>query len=209
MSYANEILRELYYLRAFGYKFADFSPSSMALPRSLAELNASIKECNLCELCKSANHVLTGLGDKNAKVVFVFDAPNAAEDASGEFLASDDKFLQNLNELAGLKKDEIYVTSLLKCKPAAKVPTNAYELCEPYFSAEARLVAPKLIVALGEEVFYKIIKQSAQSFETIRGNIMKFKHSALLATYSPAVVAKNPSKKELFFSDLRKIKEYL
>jgi uracil-DNA glycosylase family protein len=117
--------------------------------------------------------------------------------------------LQNLNELAGLKKDEIYVTSLLKCKPAAKTPTNAYELCEPYFSAEARLVAPKLIVALGEEVFYKMIKQSAQSFETIRGNIMKFKHSALLATYSPAVIAKNPSKKELFFNDLKKIKEYL
>ena len=181
MSYANEILRELYYLRAFGYKFADFSPSSAALPRSLAELNASIKECNLCELCKNANHVLTGLGGKNA----------------------------NLNELAGLKKDEIYVTSLLKCKPAAKAPTNAYELCEPYFSAEVRLVAPKLIVALGEEVFYKMIKQSAQSFETIRGNIMKFKHSALLATYSPAVVAKNPSKKELFFSDLKNIKEYL
>ena len=179
MSYANEILRELYYLRAFGYKFADFSPSFAALPRSLAELNASIKECNLCELCKSANHVLTGFGGKNAKVVFVFDAPNAAEDASG------------------------------KCKPAAKAPTNAYELCEPYFSAEVRLVAPKLIVALGEEVFYKMIKQSAQSFETIRGNIMKFKHSALLATYSPAVVAKNPSKKELFFSDLKKIKEYL
>ena len=114
MSYANEILRELYYLRAFGYKFADFSPSSAALPSSLAELNASIKECNLCELCKSANHALAGLGDKSAKVIFVFDAPNAAEDASGEFLAGDDKFLQNLNELAGLKKDEIYVTSLLK-----------------------------------------------------------------------------------------------
>ena len=176
MSYANEILRELYYLRAFGYKFADFSPSSAALPSSLAELNASIKECNLCELCKSANHALTGLGDKNAKVVFVFDAPNTAEDASGEFLVGDDKFLQNLKNIAGLEKNEIYVTSLLKCKPAAKVPTNAYELCEPYFSAEARLVAPKLIVALGEEVFYKMIKQSAQSFETIRGNIMKFKH---------------------------------
>ena len=202
MSYANEILRELYYLRAFGYKFADFSPSSAALPSSLAELNASIKECNLCELCKSANHALAGLGDKSAKVIFVFDAPNAAEDASG-------KFLQNLNEMAGLKKDEIYVTSLLKCKPAAKAPASAYELCEPYFSAEARLVAPKLIVALGEEVFYKMIKQSAQSFETLRGNIMKFKHSALLATYSPTVIAKNPSKKELFFSDLRKIKEYL
>ena len=95
MSYANEILRELYYLRAFGYKFADFSPSSAALPSSLAELNASIKECNLCELCKSANHALAGLGDKSAKVIFVFDAPNAAEDASGEFLAGDDKFLQN------------------------------------------------------------------------------------------------------------------
>ena len=65
------------------------------------------------------------------------------------------------------------------------------------------------MVALGEEVFYKMIKQSAQSFEAIRGNIMKFKHSALLATYSPSVVAKNPSKKELFFSDLKKIKEYL
>ena len=145
MSYANEILRELYYLRAFGYKFADFSPSSAALPSSLAELNASIKECNLCELCKSANHALAGLGDKRAKVIFVFDAPNAAEDASGEFLAGDDKFLQNLNELAGLKKDEIYVTSLLKCKPAAKAPASAYELCEPYFSAEVRLIAPKLI----------------------------------------------------------------
>ena len=202
MSYANEILRELYYLRAFGYKFADFSPSSAALPSSLAELNASIKECNLCELCKSATHALTGFGDKSAKVVFVFDAPSAAEDASGKFLAGDDKFLQNLNELAGLKKDEIYVTSLLKCKPAAKAPASAYGLCEPYFSAETSLVAPKLIVALGEEVFCKMIKN-------IRGNIMKFKHSALLATYSPSVVAKNPSKKELFFSDLKKIKEYL
>jgi len=204
-------LRRLCYLKAFGYEFSnEYFLTDQTPNQSLSQLNSQIKSCNLCELCKSKNHSLVGIGNANSKVIFVLDSPGELDDKSGKLLsgAIGEKFYDLIK--TEFKDENFYVTTLIKCKKNDNAAIEAsYDLCRPYLECEVKNVSPKVVVALGEEVFYKMIKQSAQSFEAIRGNIMKFKHSALLATYSPSVVAKNPSKKELFFSDLKKIKEFL
>lgn len=220
MIYANknEILRDLCYLKAFGYKYINPSfgrQTTSELSADIKELENQIKSCNLCELCKSRNNALIGRGALNAEIMFISNAPSVSEDMSGNFLDGTvgDKFCSLVDEVLNLKKDEFYMTSVIKCKiPQSNVALGlSYELCKPYLLCEIDIVSPKVIVALGESVFSNLTNEAEQkqSFEAIRGNILKFKNSYLTATYSPAWVIKNPSKEQSLVDDLNKLKELL
>lgn len=214
----NEILRQLCYLRAFGYRYINPSFGSQIysdVSTDITELENQIKNCNLCELCKSRNHALTGSGDLNSKVMFITDTPSVSEDMSGRYLegSAGDKFCTLVKQNLGLSKDEFYVTSIIKCKTPSNLAPSLikYELCKPYLLSQIDIISPKVIVALGENVFLNLINESEQkqSFESIRGNLLKFKSSNLLATYSPAWVLKNPSKEQALIQDLKNIKGLL
>lgn len=217
MSFANknEILRELCYLRAFGYRFISPNFGIEAVSKSaknMLELENQISSCNLCELCKSRNHALIGSGDLGSKIMFITQMPSASEDMSGRYLDGvvGEKFCQIVAEILGIRKDEFYITSLIKCKTHSNLAPNSvnYELCKPYLLSQIDIISPKVIVALGEAVFLNLINQ-ANSFESVRGSVFRFKNSNLIPTYSLAWVLKNPSKERDFIDDLRKIKGLL
>ncbi|MDO5045275.1 uracil-DNA glycosylase [Campylobacter sp.] len=214
----NEILRQLYYLKAFGYRYINPSFGSQIyseVPTDIAQLEKQIRGCNLCELCKSRNHALTGSGKPNSKIMFITNSPSVSEDMSGKYLegVAGDKFCTLVGEILGLNRDEFYYTGIIKCKTPSNLPPSAlsYELCKPYLMSQIDIISPKIVVALGEDVFLNLMNENdqRQSFELIRGNLFKFKNSNLLATYSPAWVLKNPSKERALIDDLYKIKGIL
>lgn len=220
MIYANknEILRQLHYLKAFGYRYINPSFGSQIendVPGDIKELEEQIKNCNLCELCKSRNNALVGSGKLDSKVMFISGAPSVSEDISGRFLEGSigERFCKLVYEILGFNKHEFYMTSIIKCK----LPQNnlaislSYELCKPYLMSQIDIISPKVIVALGESVFLNLINnlERTNSFESIRGNILRFKNSYLMATYSPAWVLKNPSKEQALIDDLNRIKGLL
>ncbi|QKG29515.1 uracil-DNA glycosylase [Campylobacter sp. RM16187] len=220
MIYANEIeiLRQLHYLKAFGYRY--INPSfglhiKNNVSNDIKELEEQIKNCNLCELCKSRNNALVGSGRLDSKIMFISDTPSVSEDISGRFLEGSigEKFCKVIYEILGLNKHEFYMTSIIKCKiHQNNLAINlSYELCKPYLMSQIDIISPKIIVALGENVFLNLINnlERTNSFESIRGNVLRFKNSYLMATYSPAWVLKNPSKEQALIDDLNKIKGLL
>ena len=220
MIYANknQILRQLYYLKAFGYSY--INPSfglqiNNDVSTDMNELERQIKTCNLCELCKSRNNALVGSGEIDAKIMFISDSPSVSEDMSGKFLEGSigNKFCALVDEILGLKKEEFYMTSIIKCKiPPTNIAAGlSYELCKPYLMSQIDIISPKVIVALGESVFLNLIGEPGRkdAFESIRGNVFGFKNTRLIATYSPTWILKNPSKEQAFIDDLNRIKGLL
>ncbi|MGP1484514.1 MAG: uracil-DNA glycosylase family protein [Campylobacter sp.] len=210
----SEFLRQLAYFKAFGYKFVDYEKLKLnAQKAKLSQLNSQIKNCNLCQLCKSRNSVVLGVGSQNAKVVFALNAPNSSDDESGILFSNSigAKFYEQIWLKLGLKKDEIFVTTMLKCKPTNTSNLDScFELCQAYFQTEILNINPNIVVALGEEAFSMLTKDKIlQRFESIRGNVIKFGNMLLMPTFSPFWIAKNPSKQDIFLQDLSNIRRYL
>ncbi|QKF61427.1 uracil-DNA glycosylase [Campylobacter curvus] len=218
ISQRQEALKKLYFLKAVGYKF--INENFINLYQSgefsdLNELNKQISHCALCALRKTANRTILGLGDKSSKVMFVSLAPSISEDQEGEHLCgmAGIKLCEMIYNSLGLKKGEFYISSILRCKflpnEAQNAATNeCFELCRPYLLEEIRLLKPKVIVALGEQVFLNLYPESLlkNSFESIRGSVLKFGDISVMPTYSHVWLMKNPSFESVFLDDLRKIK---
>ncbi|RAZ52671.1 uracil-DNA glycosylase family protein [Campylobacter hyointestinalis] len=204
---SQNLLYNLYFYKALGYKFID--KNQIYNPKiekngflNLDILNKDIKNCNLCELCKSRTHAVLGKGASN--IMLVAKSPNSNSDKTGS--AIDDELFKVLEEV-NIDKKAIYFTFLIKCKTSGPDKEIWYEQCKMYFKHELKLVRPKIIVTLGQETFFYITK-CVCAFESVRGGIFEFKDHFILPTYSHEWVKKNPSYMNEFKKDLEKLKGY-
>ena len=206
-------LRGLYYFKAFGYKFIDSNLNQEVVQNiNLQDQILQIRNCNLCELGKSKKYSFCGIGNQNAKVIFVIDAPSNSDDDNGVLFSGGvgEKFYELILLGARLRKSDIFITSLLRCKPTTTQNIDlCFKLCEPYLKNEFKIIKPYVIVALGEDVFERLSGVAVANYEAIRGNVMKFQNTLLMPTFSPYFIIKNPSKQDAFLQDLTKIRRYL
>lgn len=211
---SREILKKIYFLKAIGYKFIDKNSlykSGICDFKNLDTLNLQIQNCTLCSFKNSAKNTIIGFGNKNSKIAFVTLEPNASEDESGELLsgAVADKLCFLIQKSTGLKKGEFYISSLLRCKSnaSADIKDNCYK-CMPYLTQELGIINPKIVVALGEEVFLNLYNQELKnrSFDSIRGSFLNLNQTILMPTYSISKIIKNPSLENIFLTDLNKLK---
>lgn len=117
------------------------------------DLEKKIKACTLCGLHKSRKNAVPGDGPYDAKVVFVGEAPGYNEDVQGKpFVGSAGKFLNELLQSAGLKREDVYISNVLKCRPPQnRDPTDdEIETCTSnYLQKQLAMIKPMLVVALG------------------------------------------------------------
>lgn len=207
-----EVLKNLYLLRAMGYKFIDestISSSKNLTPKSIDELNYEIKNCNLCALKNSSKHSICGFGDTKSEMMFIAFEPTSSDDSSGEFLSGvlGSKLCEMSKISLNLNRGEFYFSSLLRCKSSQNFSQNEAILrCKPYIFEEIKIINASVIVALGEEVFINLGGQINGSFESVRGSFFKFKNATLMPTFSLLSVVKNPSLEAKFLADLEKLK---
>ncbi|MCR4942624.1 MAG: uracil-DNA glycosylase [Campylobacter sp.] len=189
-------LRKLLFLKAIGYKFINTQTlENIAFYKDLDELNASVKSCLLCHIKNSCKNSFVARAPKDFKVMFVNLVQNS-QDFSW--------FDELIQSACGLSKSERYDTYVLRCQ-SENIKSEFLNACLPYLFEEIRLLSPKIIVALGANVFKCFYPK--QDISGLRGGFVKFENSLLLPTFSPEYLAKNPSKKEQFVNDLEKIKE--
>ncbi|EDO9795293.1 uracil-DNA glycosylase family protein [Campylobacter fetus] len=210
----NNILYQLYFYKAIGYKFINRAEISEILTHknnfsNLKRLEEQIKNCNLCELCKSRNKAVLGGKEASSNVMLVENFPSFDEDKNGS-AAFNDELKECLN-LAQIDIQKLYFTHMLKCRPKddMNLKDTWYDQCYSYFEQEFDIVKPKLIISFGKDVFFRITKDRNCAFESVRGGIFKFKNSLIMPTYSAFWIIKNPSHKQKFIDDLKKIKGYL
>ncbi|KXB03444.1 hypothetical protein AKJ47_02250 [candidate division MSBL1 archaeon SCGC-AAA261G05] len=159
---------------------------------SSGELDEKIRECTLCDLHKSRSNAVPGEGPDDADIMMIGEAPGYYEDQEGlPFVGSAGKKLDGLLEKAGLKRGEIFIGNVLKCRPPENrdPTTEEIETCRPYLERQIRTIKPKLIVALGRfaggELLGKSVSVSREHGE-LRDSSYGGWHCKLFISYHPA-----------------------
>lgn len=172
-------------------------------------LRADCESCEACELCKTRTNLVFGTGNVNADVLFVGEAPGDNEDKTGiPFVGRAGKLLDQYLYAVDISRERVYIANILKCRPPKnRDPLPAEEAaCMDFLRRQVRLINPKVIVCLGRisamkliKPDFKITKEHGQWFE--KGNFL------ITAVYHPALLLRDPRKKEEMLMDMKAIKQ--
>ena len=180
----------------------------------LLDWNRLVNTCQTCNKCKLANtrtNVVLGEGNRQAKLMFVGEGPGADEDTTGRpFVGKAGQLLTKAICAIGLQREDVYIANIVKCRPPGNrtpEPDEA-EVCLNYLRNQVALIKPKIIVCLGATAMKYILDPNAQ-ISKIRGQWIERKRYWFLATYHPAALLRDESKKIAFWQDFKKIKEKL
>ncbi len=213
----NRIIYQLNFLKSIGYeyhsnlKLFNKEINSSSLPNDLNQLKDIVENCHLCELCKTRKNVLFGEGSiSNNPIMFIGDEPTKSEDELNSFFVgkSGELLSKMIENVLPLKKEEIYITNLVKCKSLDGMETSHFNSCSSYLYKQIDLIKPKLIVTLGEKS-YQYLCSDKQNYNQVRGQIVNFKNYSLLPTFSVGFLIRNPSAKKEAYHDMLKIKSIL
>ena len=216
-SLKNRILYKLNFLKSIGYNYHDIVSldnmdiDSNNLPNNLVEFEDMVNNCCLCDLSKTRKNILFGQGNNNAKIMFISDEPTKSEDSLKQYyVGKTGELLANMIEnVLPLKKEDVYITSLVKCRSVDGFKTSHFNSCSSYLHKQIDIVKPKIIVALGEKTFQYLTNDFNSPFEQIRGHVIEFRESQLIPTFSVSYLLRNPSSKKEAFHDMLKIKSIL
>ena len=171
------------------------------------ELQARCENCHACALAETRTHVVFGMGDPHAEVLFVGEAPGASEDAQGKpFVGRAGQLLDDMLAMIGLHRDCIYITNSIKCRPPQnRDPLNTEkDACAGYLHRQLQLMQPKIIVCLGRISAAEMIKPD---FRITRehGEFFEKENYLITAIYHPAALLRDPAKKPETFVDLKRL----
>ena len=176
---------------------------------SLESFKNSICECLKCELGYTRTTFVFGVGNPNADIVFVGEAPGEKEDLIGEpFVGRAGKLLDKILAAINLSREDIYICNVIKCRPPQNrdpLPKEV-ELCEPYLKTQLSLINPKLFVALGRIAACTILK-TKEPLKNLRNKIFKYEGIDLVVTYHPAALLRNPNFKKPAWEDFQMIRD--
>ncbi|NQV30830.1 MAG: uracil-DNA glycosylase [Candidatus Marinimicrobia bacterium] len=176
---------------------------------SLSEFNDEIKTCMNCPLGATRNQFVFGVGNPDADLMFVGEAPGEREDAEGiPFVGRAGKLLDDILKAIDLNREDVYIANVLKCRPPENRDPKREEIeeCEPYLLKQIELIKPKLLVALGR-ISATTLLRSKESLTAMRGKVFDYHGTDLVVTYHPAALLRNPNWKRPAWEDFKKIQE--
>ena len=193
---------------------------------ALKFLRSDIGDCSLCRLAKGRTNLVFGSGSPNADIMFIGEAPGADEDAQGlPFVGRAGQLLTNMITAMGLKRDDVYIANIIKCRPPGnRTPErDECETCSPFLMRQIAIIQPKVIVALGAVAAKTLLAINAPMSD-LRGRWYDFtpqlpKNAGeaatplepikLAVTYHPAFLLRDPRQKKEAWKDLQRVMQYL
>ena len=175
-------------------------------PITITALEHTISQCEKCSLSKSRNRTVPGEGDYNAQVMVVGEAPGSNEDKTGRpFAGRAGNLLNELLSSVGIKRSQIYITNMLKCRPPNNRDPQQTEIdsCEPYLALQISLIQPSVIITLGRFSFSNFFPGTPLS--KARGIVREWNGIKILPVYHPAAALYNPGLKPKLLQDFQKI----
>lgn len=174
------------------------------------ELENSCQNCNKCALGAKKTNLVFGVGNRNADIMFIGEAPGRSEDAEGiPFVGAAGKHLDKFLKAAGLERDDVYIANILKCRPEGNRDPSPEEqdACIGYLREQVRLINPKLIVCLGRISAMRLIKPD---FKITRehGEFFRRGNFIVTAVYHPAALLRDPAKNKAMYLDMKKISAF-
>jgi DNA polymerase len=189
----------------------------------LPALTADAESCTKCPLHETRNSVVFAVGDPNADLMFIGEAPGADEDRQGEpFVGRAGQLLTQIIESGmKLKREDVYIANVIKCRPPGNrnPEPNEVETCSPYLMRQIELVQPKVIVALGSFAA-KMMLDTKTGITKLRGEFHPCNVAGLrvlphktppvvMPTYHPAYLLRNPNAKRDVWEDVKKVLAFL
>jgi DNA polymerase len=164
-----------------------------------------IGECTRCALHKGRNKLVFADGSPDARLMFVGEGPGADEDAQGlPFVGRAGQLLNNMITAMGLKREEVYIANVVKCRPPGNRTPEPEEAntCSPFLFRQIDAVRPEVIVALGATAATYLLGQR-QPLAGLRGRVHSFRGTKLIVTYHPAFLLRDPRQKKEAWADLQ------
>ena len=175
------------------------------------ELEEKCKNCHACPLGDTRTNLVFGCGDRNAKLMFVGEAPGETEDLSGiPFVGRAGKLFDKYLEAVDIPRESVYIANMLKCRPPKNRDPKPEEedLCIEYLNTQIELIKPKLIVCLGRISAMRLIRPDFKITKE-HGEWVQKGNFLITAVYHPALLLRDPGRKEDMLKDMKKIKEKL
>ena len=168
-----------------------------------------------CQRCKlhtlGRKQVVFGVGNPNADLMFVGEAPGADEDEQGEpFVGRAGQLLTKIIEAIGLGRGDVYIANIIKCRPPGNrnPEPDEVERCEPFLFRQVEAVKPKVIVALGKFAAQSLLR-TTDPITRLRGRSFNYRGATLIPTFHPAYLLRNPSAKREVWEDMKKVRGIL
>lgn len=176
---------------------------------TIAQLNERICECRKCPLADTRNKFVFGVGNPQADVVLIGEAPGADEDRQGEpFVGRAGKLLNKILEAVDFQREDVFIGNILKCRPPNNrdpLPSEV-EQCEPYLHKQLELLQPKVILALGR-IAAQTLLRTKDSLTKLRASVHEYQGIPLIVTYHPAALLRNPNWKRPTWEDVQKFRK--
>ncbi len=206
------------------------NPPSQSVNQSTEALLAAIREkmgdCQRCRLAKTRTNIVFGVGNPEAELMFVGEAPGSEEDKQGEpFVGRAGKLLDKIIQAMGLERETVYIANVVKCRPPENrnPAIDEIQTCGPFLLQQVEIIQPKVIVALGTFAAQTLM-QTESKIGMLRGRFHAWPnalaqatfetafpiHSVkLMPTYHPAFLLRNPNMKAKVWEDMQKVMQEL
>jgi DNA polymerase len=180
---------------------------------TLADVRADIGDCTRCKLHQlGRRQIVFGVGNPDADLMFVGEAPGADEDLQGEpFVGRAGQLLTKIIEAIGLTRQQVYIANVIKCRPPGNRNPELDEVatCEPFLLRQIDLIRPRVIVALGTFAAHALLKTDTP-ISRLRGRVHDYRGGArLIPTFHPAFLLRSPDRKRDVWEDMKKVRALL
>ncbi|MDD5423072.1 MAG: uracil-DNA glycosylase [Candidatus Omnitrophota bacterium] len=196
-----------------GFKECFFRPGSDTgmgqgvLTDDLAALKKEVMACAQCGLSVTRHNVVFGSGNPKADLMFIGEAPGRDEDIQGlPFVGRAGQLLTKIIEAMGLKRQDVYIANILKCRPPDnRAPLPAEILaCEENVKRQVGIIKPKVICTLGKFASQTLLKTETP-ISALRGKFQEYEGIKVMPTFHPAYLLRNPNDKKLVWEDMKKV----
>ncbi|HEV7240384.1 MAG TPA: uracil-DNA glycosylase [Thermoanaerobaculia bacterium] len=221
----DDVVRELEMLRDFGFTHLELSrrvdestgrqEEESSMTRRLDDsttsefeaLRAEALGCTKCRLAGTRRNVVFGVGDPNADLMFVGEAPGHDEDVKGEpFVGRAGQLLTDIIKAMKLSREQVYIANVIKCRPPENRNPEPDELdaCRPFIRRQVELIQPKVIVTLGRFGLQSLTGKG-YAISSVRGQWLDYNGIKLMPTYHPAYLLRTPAAKKDVWADMKKV----
>jgi DNA polymerase len=174
---------------------------------TLREIREDLGDCTRCKLhTLGRRQIVFGVGNPEADLMFVGEAPGADEDIQGiPFVGRAGQLLTKMIEAMGFKRDEVYIANVIKCRPPQNrnPEPDEVEQCEPFLFKQIESIKPKVIVALGAFAAKALLK-TTDPISRLRGRVYEYHGANLVPTFHPSFLLRSPDQKKYAWDDLKK-----
>ena len=181
--------------------------SPAAAAETLARIREDLGDCQRCKLWRQRRHIVFGQGDPRARLVFVGEGPGFDEDRQGEpFVGAAGQLLTKIIQAMGLSRDRVYICNVIKCRPPGNRTPAADEVaaCLPFLRRQLEVIAPECICALGA-VAARTLLETDLPISKLRGRFHTYRGMAVMPTFHPAYLLRNPGQKRAVWEDAQQI----